>query len=220
VQTEKKFLGQLYDTIESMQLYRHYKKSRKTSYFFSLLSLLLLHACATTLMTSTWMDESYRGGTLTNILIMGVMVPPGMQREVEERLAKQLQKRGLKAVAGHTLFSADSVPGREEIEKMTRELGVDAVCVVRLVDIDDIRLYLTYPPDQRTSLYNFYSYCCQNVISSGYQVRFETKIFNAKDGKLIWSGLSDTESEKSHETITESYIDALLQNLSARGLVP
>jgi hypothetical protein len=181
--------------------------------------LLLTYACATTSLITVWIDESYQGSGLQNILIMGVMQPKELQIIVEDELGQLLRKRGIKAAAGYLIFPEDKVPDQQEVGMKVKELSADAVIVVRLIDIDDINLYLTYPPYQNTDLYGFYSYCCQNIISSGYKVKFETTIFEAKNGKVIWSALTETQMERRRETIVESYVNAVIKNLYKNKII-
>jgi len=192
--------------------------------YFALLFLIAVTlvqslSCSTTSLTSVWIDETYQGGQLQNILILGVMQPVELRAAIEDNLAGQLKRRGIKAVQSYTLFPEDMLPGQNDIEKKVKELKIDTVFMIRFIQIDDINLYLTYPPYVNNDLYGYYSYCCQYIISSGYHVRFETTIFDAKTQKVIWSSPSDTQLERSRETIVESYIDAVLQNLYVNKLI-
>ncbi|MDQ7787572.1 MAG: hypothetical protein RDU01_08180 [Thermodesulfovibrionales bacterium] len=199
--------------------YLSMEKGNLARLFISTFSLVLLVACATTSLTAVWIDEAYQGGPLQNVVILGVMQPAELRKAVEDTLAGQLGRRGIKAVQSYTLFPEDMLPDQKELEAMVKEQEIDTVFVVRFLQIDDINLYLTYPPYVSNNLYGYYSYCCQNVISSGYHVRFETTIFDAKTQKVIWSAPSDTQLERTRETIVESYVDAILQNLYANKLI-
>lgn len=165
------------------------------------------------------MDESYQGGPLKNVLILGIMHPGELRATVEDTLALQLERRGIKTVKSYTLFSEDTLPEKNEIEKKVQEKNIDTVFVIRFLRIDDISLYLTYPPYVNNDLYGYYSYCCQNIVSSGYHVSFESTLFDAATQKVIWAAPSDTQLERTRESIVESYVDVVLENLSANKLI-
>jgi len=201
-------------------MFRNTGESRVYAIILIIMFSLLPASCATTTsLSSVWMDETYQGGPVQSVLVLGVMQPGEMQIAVEDELVQMLQTRGVRAVASHTLFPGDTLPEKEEIEQKTKELKADTVLVVRFVEIDDMDMYLTYPPYLNTNQYGYYSLCCQTIISSGYHVRFETTIFDAENNKVIWSALSDTELERKRETITESYTHAVLGNLYKMRLV-
>jgi hypothetical protein len=97
---------------------------------------------------------------------------------------------------------------------------MDSVLVARLVDVSDADTYLTYPSSVSSgNLYGYYSLCCQNIVSLGYNVKFETKVFEAKHNKLIWSALSETALEKSSEYMTGSFITAIIKDLYSKKLL-
>jgi hypothetical protein len=195
------------------------KKRIVLLYFAVVTSLLLIHACATTSLKSVWVDESYKGSGLKNILVFGVMQPRELQVIVEDDLSEQFRKRGVRTAVSHLIFPEDKVLDKQEIETKVKELAADVVIVIRLIDIDDLNLYMTYPPYQGTDLYGFYSFCCQNIISSGYNVKFETTIFGAKNGKVIWSALTETQMERRRETIVESYVDTVVKKLHENNYI-
>jgi hypothetical protein len=196
---------------------------KKTILFLgiAIIYLFIMNSCATTTLNSVWMDDAYQEGALKKILVIGVIEPQTLRNYFENELVKQLKAKGTNAVASNKIFSDEAMPKKQEIRSKIKEINVDSVLVARLADVSDINAYMTYPPQFLASegFYSYYTLCCQNIVSLGYNVKFETKIFMAKNDKLIWSALSVTDLDRSPENMTESLIAAIINDLNKRKLL-
>ena len=190
------------------------------SFFLVIGFLFIMNSCATTSLTSVWMNDKYHGGTLKNILIVGVIEPRTLRESFENELVRQMKIKGTKGVPSYTVFPERTMPEQAKMESKIKELGMDSILIARLVSINDIEAYDPYPMYLRyEGLYGYYALCCQYVVSSGYDVRFETKLFEAENDKLIWSALSETELERTPETIISSFITAIMKDLYSKKLI-
>ena len=187
-----------------------------------LVFLFVFNSCATTSLHSVWVDDTYQGGTLKKIFIIGVIQPDILRKYFENEFVKQLKDKGIMGVASNKVFPDDIMPNKQELRFKLKELNADSVLIARLVDVSSVHAYMTYPPSEVSSegFYGFYTICCQNIVSLGYDVRFETKFFTAKDDKLLWSASSVTDLEKSPVDMTNSYISAVIDNLEHEKLIP
>lgn len=184
-------------------------------------SLFIMNSCATTTLNSVWMDDAYQEGALNNILIIGVIEPRILRDYFENELVRQLKAKGTNAVASNRIFPDEAMPNKHEIRLKIKEKNIDSVLVTRLADVSDINAYMTYPPQFATSegFYGYYTLCCQNIVSLGYNVKFETKIFRAKNDKLIWSSLSVSDLDRSPANMTKSLVEAIINDLTKRKLL-
>ncbi|MFZ5908179.1 MAG: hypothetical protein ACOYVJ_12390 [Nitrospirota bacterium] len=205
----------------------HGKRNKLLCCFLALLSLLALSACTTATVRNTWTDDSYAGGTLDNILLIGIMEPQYARRFFEDEFASRLRARGIRTVSSYTLLTEESkeneetMLSEEALKEKIRELSIDIVLLARFVDIVDIAGYETYPTNVTSPrLADYYGFCCQNLVTGGYGVKFETKIFQAKDDRLIWSAESEMIFERTSRFMVRSVIDAFLTDLTAARLVP
>lgn len=203
------------------------KRIRQLCCFLIILVLSAAGACTTAKLRNTWTDDTYAGSTLNNILIIGVIEPQYVRKFFEDEFARRLNARGVRALSSYTLLSEEAKENEEtmlsdeELASKIRELGIDTVLLARFIDISDVAGYETYPTNVTSPrLADYYGFCCQNVVSAGYDVKFETKIFQAKDDKLIWSAESKTIFERSPRFMTSSIIVSILNDLAARRLVP
>ena len=187
----------------------------------AIISLFIMNSCATTTLNSVWMDDAYQEGPFKNILIIGVIEPQTLRNYFENALVRQMKVKGTNAFASNKIFSDETMPNKQALRLKIKEMNIDSVLVARLADVSDINAYMTYPPQFVASggFYGYYTLCCQNIVSLGYNVKFETKIFRAKNDKLIWSALSVTDLDRSPENMTESLIAAIINDLNNRKLL-
>jgi hypothetical protein len=186
----------------------------------SIICLVFLNACAsTTQFNSVWKDETYQGGPLKKVLIVGVAKKPEIRTYFEEIFAQQLKTRGVYAVPSSIVLPESELLEKETVIKIVNELGIDSVLVTKLVDVKDVGEYETHPINVRGGYYGYYKQSYQTV-SSGRNVVLITRIFDAKSEKLIWSALSETLLEVNIESVVDSFISAIMQHLEEEKLIP
>jgi hypothetical protein len=197
---------------------------RKKYFFYGFLSLIFLvnmTSCATTALTSVWKDRVYQGGPLKKILIIGVFREPNVKRYFEAAFAQELKAVGVDAVPSYSVFPADEILNKEIITDKIKELKMDSVLVTRVIDVRDSGEYETYPTHVNPGgdFYDYYVTCCQSIVSSGYVVMLETKIFEEKYDKLLWSATSESSLQRYREDTIRSFISAAINDLRYRNLV-
>ncbi|MCG2722015.1 MAG: hypothetical protein L6290_08385 [Thermodesulfovibrionales bacterium] len=183
--------------------------------------VLLMNSCATTSLSSVWTTDSLKRHPFVSVLVVGVIEPQELKVYFEAEFVRRLQRKGVNAVAEHTLTPKDEdnvTLEEKEIKSRVQKLGMDTVLMARLLSVDDLVGYETYPVEVSAgNLYGYYVFCCQNIVQIGRMVKFETKVFEAKNGELIWSALSETALNRNREISAESFIAAVIDDLSARG---
>jgi len=199
---------------------RRMKRIIQSCYFLVIIFGLMINSCAGTSLTSIWIDNKYQGGDLKNILVIGVIEPRTLRKYFEDEIVRQLQIKGTKAVSGCAVFPDQTLPEQATVDLKIKELGADSVLVARLVDVLDVDSYLTYPSRvDNIGLSGYYVLCCQSIVTAGYNVKFETKIFDVKNNSLIWSALSETNLERSPENMATSFITAIMKDLHNKRLI-
>lgn len=181
--------------------------------------LTLVNSCASTSLTSVWKDSTYNGGPLKKVLVIGVFQKEEAESFFDDEFVRQLKSKGIDAVSGYSVLPEGGIPDKETIETEIKELGIDSVLVTRLVDVRDAGRYETYPTRVDTQFFDYYVLCCQTTVSPGYVVLLETKIFEAKNDKPIWSALSESSFDRSLENTLKSFIPAIIKNLDDKKLI-
>ncbi|MBW1999167.1 MAG: hypothetical protein JRJ29_14540 [Deltaproteobacteria bacterium] len=189
---------------------------------------LLLGACASTKLTSAWVDENYQGGPVSNILVICVTDQEGARRSYESKFVKELEALGVKAVSSADVIR---IPAGKKLQKETilravNKLKNDAVLIMHLVGVEKKDVYTppsyqTYPND----LYGFYGHVYTRVHTPGYYtthtyVRLETNLYDVKTEKLIWSAQSETWNPASGEQLIDEVIRVVIKDMQKYKLLP
>ena len=191
------------------------------SYFYSILtiiSIVLINACATTQFDSVWKDNTYQGGPLKKVLIIGVTKKQPVRRYFEEELAGKLQATGTDAVPSYTVLPEDKMPAKETVTAIVNELKIDSVLITKFLDIKDVGTYETIPTVVNAGYYGYYIESSRTE-SLGYNVVLETKVFETKNEHLIWSALTETIIEGEAENSIDSFIPVIINKLRENKLL-
>ncbi len=192
--------------------------------------VMLLAACATTEIKSVWSDATYHGGPLLKVLVMGLAKDQTVKRLYEDEFVDQLKAIGVQAISSYSVIPQDKMGDENYVLEKTKELGVDATLVTRLVDKKTIQTY--YPPQMYYTpaphyrgWHGYYRSSYNYMLSPGYTAReeavvLETNIYSMQSNQLIWSALSETFLEGSSERLIRSLVQKLIQDMEAKDLLP
>ena len=166
------------------------------------------------------MDETYQGVPLKNVLVIGIITPQTLKESFEDQLVQHLKDKGIKGVAGYTVFADEKKPTQEEIAKKIKELGTDAVLITTLIDVSEEEAFVPYANHgSKVGLCTYFDRYCPIVALSGENIQFETKIVKSHNYKLIWSTLSTIELISYPEDMTKSFVEAIVKELSSAELI-
>ena len=182
--------------------------------------LTTLTACAPTTLHQIWRDDAYHGGHLKKILIVGVDRSDTVRSLLEDVFAEHLGAGGAEAVQSYRIFSEEEALDKRVFASKVSELQADAVLIVTLKDVADTGIYETYPSvtTQSSGFYGYYLQCCQ-IVSIGRNVVIETRIFDARKDKLIWSAVTETIFEGSAEVVIRSFVPVIIAELQKSTLL-
>jgi len=187
----------------------------------ALICLMSLSSCTTTALTAVWKDSAYQG-PLKKVLVIGVFKEQNIKRFFEDEFARQLKPKGVDAVPSYTIFPEEDIIDKKVITEKMKELKMDSVLVTRVADVNDVSGYDTYPTHVNPGgdFYDYYVMCCETAVSLGYVVVLETKIFEEKYDKLIWSAISETSLQRSREYTVKLFIETAIEDLHVKRLIP
>ncbi|WP_341678786.1 hypothetical protein [Niveibacterium sp. SC-1] len=185
---------------------------------------LALGACASMRFTSAWRDTSYQGPPLKKIVVIGVSDQVASRRVFEDEFAKALKAAGVDAIPGYSLLPDKPDRSREELQQAVSTVQADGILVTRTLRTerrtDYSPGYVTYGPAfGYNSFWGYYGamgmgvYAEPGRIYSYDVVTVETNLWPARDGKVLWSALSQTTDPGNTLTVTQELsklvIDAL-----------
>jgi hypothetical protein len=215
---------------ESMQ------KKRKLISVTAALCMLVAASCSLTNLNAVWKDPQYQGGKLKNVLVIGGSTNQVVRRIFEDEFTARLKSRGTNAIPSYSIFPSEETLDKDTIESNSRDLGVDAILITRVVDTK-VKRELTPQPYNAyyrdTYFYdwpNRYSrfhtqgsparYHNERFYLSEYEVvNVETNLYEYQTGKLIWSGMSDTVIGGSNELEITSLVEVIMKSLSENQLI-
>lgn len=175
------------------------KKRFEMFTILTLTSFLLFASCSTTKMGTVWVDKNYQGGKIKKIFVIGVSKDPTVRRVFEDEFVGQLKAQGTDAIPSYSQIPDEKMIDRPTVESKMKEMGADGVIVTTLVDQNTQKVERsTYYADRGWHGYYRHSYNATLVrhqtTSYQYEVfNLETKLYEIRDQKMIWSGLSDTQ---------------------------
>ena len=200
-------------------------KQKLLGYLGLLIVVALLPACAATKMQSISMDETYTGGPIKKILIVGMAIELKSRLKFEKTFAEQFTKEGVDAVASHKVIILAKDLTKARIIKEAAAADADAILITSVIGIKDE--YLTYDPaNVQRSTYSKLSWNWVNTYASEpvtytktESVRLSTTIFERKSEELIWNAITETVRMESAEEVIDSLCGAVLKNIREHGLI-
>ncbi|MDQ3216026.1 MAG: hypothetical protein M3P99_08140 [Pseudomonadota bacterium] len=167
---------------------------------------LALSACATsTALNAQWVNPQ-AGSRLPvkSVMVMGINRDSTARRIYEDAMVAELGARGVKAVQSYKTIPGDGPAEQQAIQSAVTGVGADAVLISRTVSVsNEVRVTpgLVAGPPWGFGWPGFYGYyhgfwsAAYAVPPSVYTVQnvlVDTRLFDAKEYVLLWSGSSTT----------------------------
>lgn len=198
-----------------------------------LAAALLLAACASTQIASTWRDPEDRRGPVKKLIVFAAVKDDAIRRLAENRAVQSLP-RGTVGVPSYTLFEKPEMDVDKVKARLAKE-GFDAALISRLVSVDRAQNYVppqthivqpfpfyAYRPYYR-SFYGFYpeayAYTTPGYVTETQRYVVETLLYRLPEGKPVWSAVSETVNPDSKIALVNEVVRAVEQELRARGLL-
>lgn len=196
-------------------------------------AFLLLLSCSTTQTTNTWVSPSYRGSPVSNVLVIAVTKDGNLRRSFENKFVQQLKATGVRAVSSAAEMPLDQKVKKEAVLALVEKLGADSVLVTHLVSLKEKDI--STPPATSTqdtpddyhggTYYESVAQAYDTSAGAQYnptqvKVRLESKLYEVKTEKPIWSAQSKTIDPQSTMALFDSAIAAFIRNLQQNKLLP
>jgi PBP1b-binding outer membrane lipoprotein LpoB len=178
----------------------------------------LIISCAGTEVTQKQVDDAYKEKPVSDILVIAITGNEHNRRSFEKKFVAHLKSVGIEAVA-----SEESIPmppdldlKKETILNAVNQYKNDAVIITQLIGKEARDVYNR----GGVTRMGYFSYSRNPGYSStSTTVRLETNLYDAKTGKLIWSGVSKTLSKDSTDRIMNDVIKAVITQLKQNKLI-
>jgi len=188
---------------------------------------LLLSACASTQFNAQWLNpEAGSRLPVKNVLVIGISRDTTARRVYEDTMVAQLAARGVKAQPSYRSLPDDGPAEQPAIERAVRDAGADAVLISRTVSVtNEVRVspgMVMGPPYGFGwgGFYGFYhgmwasAYAIPPSVYTVQNVVVDTRLFDAKDFMVLWSGSSTTTPTSSMQTTIVDFATSLVTALA------
>jgi hypothetical protein len=201
------------------------KSSLKWQSLFLILLMLIFSACSKnkTKLVATLNNPNFDGQPMRQVLVIGVM-NNGLNRHVyEDTFVEQLQARGVKATASHTIIPRlDDIADKAAFLAAIKSSGAEHVLLAVLMDQKQ------YIPEKNTphnNLGNHFQYSYTNLRrplheNKSLTVQLETSIYLAATQERLWAGSTKSYDPDSVQIILNGNTRIIMEALKQYGLLP
>ena len=193
-------------------------------FFLSLIAVLAsagTPAIAQTVMTDVWRDKQ-QIVPVQKVSVLWIARVMQSRLLAENEFVRQLKMRGLAAMPGYVVIPPDHQVEREEVLVKFRDLGVDAVVILRVINKQAAQTPIpaTGPigPAHLTGFYQFV-YDAQVTDEPG-PVYLETNVFDVRTGKRVWTARSVTKVDVVDQKALSDFIGLMIDRLAADAMIP
>ena len=211
----------------------HAFSKRWLSRLASIAVVLAVTACAApTVLNTQWADPQFKAKPIRSILVVGIIKSSADRRKYEDTMVEQLAGRGVRAVPSYRFSPEDGAVPQETMQKAVRESGATGVLLTRVVNVSQSvqvvpGMYMGPPMGYGFGgFYGYYggmwasSYYSPPVIQTHENVTADTRLFEAKDFALVWSGSTTTTvGFDSTATIIKQFSTLITGALAKDGLI-
>jgi hypothetical protein len=179
-------------------------------------ALALLAGCATSRLISQQSNPDYVGKTFKSVMVVAVTSDELIRRTFEDRMIALLGKRGLKGIPAYAAVGSRGQVEEADLRQAIARSGAESVLVTRVTRVD--RSSGTVPGATvmvGVGFYGYYSTVWQTVNVSAQKITgpswtvSETRLFDAKNGVLAWTGVMDTRENDDLSAALTQYIDVI-----------
>ncbi len=182
---------------------------------------LMAWGCASTRLVNIWQEQKFSGPRLARILVIDVTTQAGIRRTFEDEFVRQLDAKGVQALASYTLIPENGEVPKERLAEAVKESGVQGVIVTRLVRVENSTAVYSgpYPGPPYPGFYGYYSWAWVGYYDPPQLYTYdaviaETNLFDTASDLLIWSGTTETFSRRDVKQGIREFAAVIIKALS------
>jgi hypothetical protein len=192
-------------------------------------ALAFLASCATSQLVSQQSNPDYVGKSFKSVMVVAVTKDDLLRRTYEDRMVALLGQRGTKGIPSYAAVGSRGQVEEADLRQAVARSGAEGVLVTRVTRVD--RSSGTVPGATVMvgvgygSFYGYYSTVWETVnvapekITGPSWTVSETRLFDAKNGVLAWTGVMDTRENDDLGAALTQYINVIFDAMvSARVL--
>jgi len=196
-------------------------------------AVAVFSGCSTTTLLTSWNDSTVPGYSLKKPLVVAIVKTPLVRKKLEDEFVKSFQKIGINALPSYTTFPELGDLAPDAVKGRLPSLGRDSILVIRLLDVKQETVHVPARTDvygggfARPAYYGSYGGYYANSVSIvstpayNYVEKFyvvESNIYDAIEGKLVWTGATETEDTSSIDTAVTDFTKVLMKDIRAKAI--
>lgn len=181
-------------------------------------SILAVAACATTQLKEQWRDPAYRAADAQQVLVIAIMSSEERRRVFEDEFVARLAKANAAAKPSYPQLPVNGPKNLDAVRRVVEKTGATLVLSVRLVGLEQETVvsggyigplgFAGYYPNASANIY----YYPPDVHS--YRIfRTETRVFDMKSDKLVWSAIMETDEPSDFNAAAAQYVDLAVKQM-------
>jgi len=179
-------------------------------------ALALLASCADSRLVTQQSNPDYVGKSFKSVMVVAVTTDELIRRTYEDRMVALLGQRGTKGIPAYAAVGSRGQVEEADLRQAIARSGAEGVLVTRVTRVD--RSSGTVPGATvmvGVGFYGYYSTVWQTVNVSAQKVTgpswtvSETRLFDAKNGALAWTGVMDTRENDDLGAALTQYINVI-----------
>lgn len=197
----------------------------------SLLILIIISAgCTSSELVDTWKDEEFIAGQqYKKLLVIAIGEHLDRQKLFENLFKKNFEKQNVEAFRSYPHLGSNRKLVKEEIMKIVADLNVDGVLITHLKNTEKEGTYSINVPTQVSgsnygSMYTYYNSTYEYVHTQGaYQekvkVYLETRLFDVKEERMVWSTISATVDPNDVRNAIEEIQELIIEQMKKDAVI-
>ena len=195
---------------------------------FVLTSLLLMIACAPTKFASVWKNDSYTGGPLKSVLVVGVSENLQNRKMFEDVFTEKFKKEGTDAVPSYSVIWTFKDLNKDAVLNEAEKLGINTILVTQLLGVEEEYVFydpLDYDPYKGPGAIGRHFAGASKYAHSQLSytkmesVRLLTNLYQRETEELLWTSVTETLRPESVKEVIDSLSSAIMKSLRANKLV-
>jgi hypothetical protein len=194
-------------------------KRRRAALGVACTALALLASCATNRLMTQQSNPDYVGKSFQTTMVVAVTADEVVRRTFEDRIVAALAKRGRKGIPAYSVVGTRGKVGEAELRQAIARSSVDGVLMTRITRVD--RSSGSVPGGTvgvaigGGGYYGYYTAMWDTVtvpsrqFSGSLWTYSETRLFDAKNGALAWTGVVETKESDDLDVLLTEYINLI-----------
>lgn len=197
------------------------------------LVLVVFCSCASVSVVDTWRNPTLQAPALKKILVVSITRNEENRTVFEDMLVSELSRRGIQAVAGHTVMPAVARSEWTTLQRAVGELSAQGVLTLQTIRVTQETTVqpgyvTTYPghwyPEAFPAwdLYGYYGSMANYgpaYISTYDVATMQVNLFDAATGKLLWAATLQSDEPEKVVPVGKDLARIVAESLAKAGLI-